>query len=618
MQLSDHPRVTIKRELIMATRASVKVEHWKVITPETLVAPVEHIRKMFDEGVWKCSHLTEKLCFAGLHPEDNQIDLDPYKAPFSTYLEIIGPAAAQKFDRDHQGGTPPAIFHAFQQVMAAGIRSEIQRLFNDLLQIAMVHSASLNEHPVEWAKAHLSILINSKKHLVKLWIKSVCDKQDYSKMGKTQQETEDFIFWRYWRAPKLIYMQPSGNLPYDSSTAWIREDEAMTEQLLEGLSDQFILFLGFYLDKLAGDAHVGLAKTGETVSAARTPEKLDEKDAENPDRRFAAMAIEEASKSVPEDERPHPKVGAVVVKDGKVLTKAHRGENPKPKSHAEYIALEEKLPDDLVAGATVYTTLEPCTTRKHPKIPCARRLIDRRVGCVVIGMLDPNPEISGKGWQLLREAGIEIRVFNHDLMQLCEEMNREFIRSQKGRQASAKMPTTNEDQSSWPDVILECQWPSLVHEPKIPGSHTVRRRPWMLRHRGTGAVYNVRVHDIDFGAYKARFPFPVPALTDTASIHPIICRKSDGLVITTHDLESLIHNPPSECDVRQYAVEIDGTEGERIPLEDFILEVEIPVWISYDDKNGNRFKIEYLLRYDAYTERGEMIRIGRIEKVMPK
>jgi len=86
-------------------------------------------------------------------------------------------------------------------------------------------------------------------------------------------------------------------------------------------------------------------------------------------------------------------------------------------------------------------------------------------------------------------------------------------------------------------------------------------------------------------------------------------------MITTHDLESLIHNPPSGCDVGQYAVEIDGNEGEEIRLEDFLLEVEIPVTISYDDKNGNRFKIKYLLHYDTYMEEGEMIRIGRIEKV---
>ncbi len=95
------------------------------------------------------------------------------------------------------------------------------------------------------------------------------------------------------------------------------------------------------------------------------------------DRHFGEMAIEEAKKSVPEDERPHPKVGAVVVKNGLVLSKAHRGEVLK--SHAEYIALDDKLFDDVVAGATFHTTLEPCTTRTHPKIPCAQRLVDLKI-----------------------------------------------------------------------------------------------------------------------------------------------------------------------------------------------------------------------------------------------
>jgi pyrimidine deaminase RibD-like protein len=153
------------------------------------------------------------------------------------------------------------------------------------------------------------------------------------------------------------------------------------------------------------------------------------------DRKFAELAIEEARQSISEDGRPHPKVGAVVVKDGRVLSKAHRGE--KEKSHAEYIALEDKLSDDLVAGSTVYTTLEPCTTRTHPKIPCAQRLIDRRVGCVVIGMFDPNPAIWGKGWRRLRDAGIETRVFDDDLIRICEEMNREFIRVHKENSTDA-------------------------------------------------------------------------------------------------------------------------------------------------------------------------------------
>jgi pyrimidine deaminase RibD-like protein len=166
----------------------------------------------------------------------------------------------------------------------------------------------------------------------------------------------------------------------------------------------------------------------------------------NHDRYFALMAIEEAKRSVAEDDRPHPKVGAVVVKNGKVLAKAHRGENPK--SHAEYVALEEKLSNETLAGATVYTTLEPCVKRKAPKICCAQRLADRRVARVFIGMLDPNPDILGRGDQLLNEAGIEVQLFPRDLRAQVEEMNREFIRDQKEkwqlRTSSATAMSTHE------------------------------------------------------------------------------------------------------------------------------------------------------------------------------
>jgi pyrimidine deaminase RibD-like protein len=95
---------------------------------------------------------------------------------------------------------------------------------------------------------------------------------------------------------------------------------------------------------------------------------------ETDDNKFERLAIEEARKSVPEDERIHPKVGVVVVKNGRILATAHRGEISQ--CHAEYIALERKLPEAPLSGAMVYTTLEPCTTRKHPKVPCADRLAE--------------------------------------------------------------------------------------------------------------------------------------------------------------------------------------------------------------------------------------------------
>jgi pyrimidine deaminase RibD-like protein len=59
------------------------------------------------------------------------------------------------------------------------------------------------------------------------------------------------------------------------------------------------------------------------------------------DESFQRMAIEEAKKSIAEDEHPRPKVGVIVVKYGVVLAKAHRGEIPK--CHAEFIALEKKF-----------------------------------------------------------------------------------------------------------------------------------------------------------------------------------------------------------------------------------------------------------------------------------
>ena len=179
------------------------------------------------------------------------------------------------------------------------------------------------------------------------------------------------------------------------------------------------------------------------------------------DYKFARQAIEEARKSVSEqDGRPHPMVGAVVVKNGKVLSTAHRGEVPG--NHAEYFALEKKLSDEAVSGATVYTTLEPCTTRKPPKFPCAARLIERKVARVVIGMLDPDPRITGRGQRILRGANIITDLFPHELMTEVEELNREFTRfceqqSQHRNLDSARMEQRVDD--------LQKQIAALSHRP---------------------------------------------------------------------------------------------------------------------------------------------------------
>ncbi len=150
------------------------------------------------------------------------------------------------------------------------------------------------------------------------------------------------------------------------------------------------------------------------------------------DRDWMVQTVAQARLSRGEPGRISPKVGAVVVnKNGEFLAEAHRGEDPCHKDHAEFYALEKKLSSGIVANATVFTTLEPCFERSEDKIACARRLAERRVGRVVIGMLDPDPSVHGKGQMFLLENGINVQNFDADLTKEILELNRDFIRDRK-------------------------------------------------------------------------------------------------------------------------------------------------------------------------------------------
>jgi len=102
---------------------------------------------------------------------------------------------------------------------------------------------------------------------------------------------------------------------------------------------------------------------------------------------------------------PNPMVGALVVKNGRIIGKGYHEKAGSP--HAEIIALDEAAAK--AKGAILYVTLEPCTHfGKTP--PCVDRIIKSRVKEVIVGMVDPNPLNNGRGIKILRQHKIKVQV----------------------------------------------------------------------------------------------------------------------------------------------------------------------------------------------------------------
>lgn len=117
---------------------------------------------------------------------------------------------------------------------------------------------------------------------------------------------------------------------------------------------------------------------------------------------------------------PNPMVGAVIVKDGRIIGEGYHKKCGE--LHAERNAIASLT--ESAEGATIYVTLEPCCHYgKTP--PCTEAIIEQKIKKVVIGSRDPNPKVAGKGAQILRESGIT--VVQDFMREECDRLNPVFF-----------------------------------------------------------------------------------------------------------------------------------------------------------------------------------------------
>ena len=141
------------------------------------------------------------------------------------------------------------------------------------------------------------------------------------------------------------------------------------------------------------------------------------------DKKFMLRAIELAKQGIGYT-NPNPMVGAVIVKDGRMIGEGYH--HKCGELHAERNAFASLT--ESAKGADLYVTLEPCCHFGRTA-PCTDAIIEHKIARVFIGSKDPNPKVSGKGVRILREHGIE--VVEDVCKEECDEINPVFFHYEK-------------------------------------------------------------------------------------------------------------------------------------------------------------------------------------------
>jgi diaminohydroxyphosphoribosylaminopyrimidine deaminase/5-amino-6-(5-phosphoribosylamino)uracil reductase len=172
---------------------------------------------------------------------------------------------------------------------------------------------------------------------------------------------------------------------------------------------------------------------------------------------------------------PNPMVGAVIVKNGKIIGEGYHEFFGGP--HAEINAISHATED--VKGSTIYVTLEPCSHYgKTP--PCADRIIKEGFKKVIVGMSDPNPLVNGKGIEKLKQAGI--LVMDNILKENAKLLNETYLKNILKKEPFCLMKTA---------MTLDGKISTFTGDSKWISSKKSRMFVHELRHHYTGIMVGV-------------------------------------------------------------------------------------------------------------------------------
>lgn len=267
--------------------------------------------------------------------------------------------------------------------------------------------------------------------------------------------------------------------------------------------------------------------------------------------RYMARALELAARGAGWT-NPNPQVGAVIVKDGRIIGEGWH--TAYGKLHAEREALAHCTEDP--RGATIYVTLEPCCHwGKTP--PCTEAIIEAGIARVVVGAPDPNPLVAGKGFEVLREAGIE--VVEGVLLDECRAINEVFF---------------HYIQSGLPLVIakyamtLDGKIATRTGASRWITSEAARKRVHEDRHRYAAIMVGIGTVLADDPELTSRIPDqetknPLRVVIDSSARTPLTSK----LVQTTREIPTLIAVAAQAPAERIAALEEAGCEVFASPVE---------------------------------------------------